>query len=352
MDKNFDNDYINNPSEWDQVPVDDSVNGYSSVDITNPTIVSYKIPMHPRVGDRLRPFPIRVTSNQKTLHFTQNTMLNLYGDDPESKIKVQHLGFDGVPTSEQDAWGIGRATLLFPQEWFLASGTYKQLMLEVVEGPQVLGTVNFSLSVQPNEFATLSVTNHDFDSDFQAKLDTLYKSLYDQFQAEFQKFEGIIQNAQTTASGDLDAFTTYMNNIKKQLDDATGSMPERIALLQTELDAIQKQIDEIVGVFEPQVQNVKFTGSLPSVVGFTYNYGAGQAQTDPVTYKPVEQIEVQCQVHGEDSTVMDLYIKSLRVVAGNTYISGDGKLLTVVDQKNNPYVSFQANNDIKFMEVG
>lgn len=352
MDKNFDNDYVNNPAEWDQVPVDDSINGYSSVDITNPTIVSYKISMHPRVGDRLRPLPIRVTSDQKTLHFTQNTMLNLYGDDPESKIKVQHLGFDGVPTSEQDAWGIGRATFLLSQEWFLAAGAYKQLMLEVVEGPQVLGTVNFSLSVQPNEFATLSVTNHDFDSDFQAKLDALYKSLYDQFQAEYQKFEGILSNAQTTASSDLEAFIAYMANIKKQLDDATGSLPARITLLQTELDAIQKQIDEIVGVFAPQVQNVKFSGSLPSVAAFAYNFGAGQPQTDPVAYKPVEQIEVQCQVHGDDSTVMDLYIKSLRVVAGNTYVSDDGTLLTVVDQANNEYVCFQANNDTKFMEVG
>ncbi|MGV0167595.1 hypothetical protein ACRYI5_03220 [Furfurilactobacillus sp. WILCCON 0119] len=352
MDQNFNNDYVNDPTKWDQVPVDDSVNGYSSVDITNPKIVSYQIPMHPRMGDRLRPLPIRVTSNQKTLHFTQNTSLTLYGEDAESKIKVQHLSFDGVADSDKDNWGIGRAIFLLPEEWFLSSGSYKQLMLQVSEGPQILGTVNFSLSVMPNGFTTLSVTNHDFDSDFQTKLDALYKSLYDQFQTEYQKFEGILTNAETTASGDLDAFTAYMNNIKKQLDDATGSMPQRIALLQNELDSIQKQIDEIVGVFAPQVQNVKFTGSLPSVVAFTYNYGAGQPQTDPVSYKPVEQIEVKCEVHGDDSTVMDLYIKNLRVVAGNTYISDDGKLLTVVDQKNNQYICFKAINDIKFMEVG
>lgn len=352
MDQNFNNDYINNSSEWDQVPVDDSINGYYTVDITNPKIVSYQIPMHPRVGDRLRPLPIRVTSNLKTLHFTQNTVLNLYGDDPESKIKVQHLDFDGVADSDKDDWGIGRATFLLPQEWFLAAGAYKQLMLEVVEGPQVLGTVNLSLSVMPNEFANLTVTNHDFDRDFQEQLKALLKSLTDQFNSEYQNFEDLLKNSQTTAGNDLDAFTTYLSNIKKQLDDATGSMPAQISLLQSALDAIQKQINEIVGVFEPQVQNIKFTGSLPSVVAFAYNYGAGQPQTDPVTYKPVEQIEVHCQVHGDDSTMMDLYIKNIRVVAGNTYISDDGKLLTIVDQKNNQYLSFQANGDTKFMEVG
>ncbi|WP_407881668.1 hypothetical protein, partial [Furfurilactobacillus entadae] len=338
MDPNFTDVYVKDPLTWTPQPIGGSKNGHYKVDITNPTIVSYQIPMHPRVGDDHRPLPLWITSNGVPMHFTQNTELILYGEDAETKIKIHHLTYAGVPTSEQDDWGVGRATLLLPKAFFLAAGVFRQLMLVVREGPQTLGTVNLSMSVMPNEFANLTVTNHDFDSDFQQQMAALIKSLTDEFDAKYQKFEELLNNAKTTAGNDLDAFTTYMNNIKKQLDDATGSMPAQIALLQSALDAIKKQIDEIVGVFAPQVQNVKFTGSLPSVVGFAYNYGAGQPQIDPVTYKPVEQIEVQCQVHGEDSTVMDLYIKSLRVVTGNTSISGDGKLLTVVDQKNNQYV--------------